>query len=146
VKAPVPPQAAPEASGAASTEALRAEADRCHAVLFGADAPEEIKRRYVEALWTLPIAALENTAQRTASGADLEAMEFALRKRNPFNPLTQRFRVVCYLAEARADYFHRFVAERRGFLAGLFAVSYFALRSLYLSLRVKYLVRRYGIG
>ena len=62
---------------------------------------------------------------------DLEAMELALRRRNPGNSLTQRFRVLCYLTEVRPEYFDRFVNETPGFVAGALTLGLLALRSLY---------------
>jgi hypothetical protein len=129
------------APGAA--EKLRAEADRLHAVLFGGGAPEEIRRQYADALRAASLAPIDKLLR---AGVDLEAMEIALRKKNPFNPLTQRFRVLCYLAETRPGYFHRFVAERRGFFSGFFAVAFFALRSVYKALKGNYLARKHAIG
>jgi hypothetical protein len=124
-------------------EQLRAEADLLHAVLFGGAAPEEIHRQYAEALRAASTAPIEKLL---SAGVDLEALELALRKKNPFNPLTQRFRVLCYLAEARPGYFHRFVADRRGFFSGFFAVAFFALRSVYKALKGNYLARKHAIG
>jgi len=136
-----------ETSGApASSESLGAEADRFHSILFGGSAPEEIKRQYAAALQALPIAPMGSLETLVKSGADFEAMELALRKKDPFNPLTQRFRVLCYLAEPRPDYFHRFVAERRVFLAAAAAISFAALRSIYLAIKGRYLVRKHGVG
>jgi hypothetical protein len=136
-----------EPTGApAISESLGAEADRFHSILFGGSAPEEIKRQYAAALQALPIAPMESLETLLESGADFEAMELALRKKNPFNPLTQRFRVLCYLVEPRPDYFHRFVGERRAFLAAAGAMFFAALRSIYLGIKGRYLVRKHGVG
>lgn len=127
-------------------EKLQAEADRLHRVLFGGGAPEEVKRQYAAALETMPITVTPEIETLLESGVDLEAMELALRKKDPLNPLTQRFRVLCYLVEARPEYFDRFVAERRRSLAGVIALTIATLRTVYKAIKGRHLARKHGVG
>lgn len=111
---------------------LAREADRIHHILFGVAASAELKRRYAAAIASVPADATQHGPLTFDAGADLEAIEFALRRKNPFNPLTQRFRVVTYLAEIEPAHFTRFVTERRRFWAGAGALVRAAVRALVL--------------
>lgn len=137
-----------EADISNTRENLPAEADALHWTLFGAGAPAEVKQRYAIALETLPLAAAPqcDLAALSKRNVDLEAMEVALRRNNPFNFLTQRFRVLCYLVEARPDYFHRFVNDRPRFFAGALTLGLMTLRSAYKAIKGKWLVKRYDLG
>lgn len=128
----------------AAGAALGAEADRLHRLLFGGPAPEEVRRQYAAALGNAPLA--ENIARAWTSGADLEALELALRKIDPANQLTRRFRTLCYLVEARPEYFARFVAARKSFAAGIFTLGWSALRTIYKTAGGAYLLRKHGLG
>ncbi|HEX9443717.1 MAG TPA: hypothetical protein VGA73_06335 [Candidatus Binatia bacterium] len=127
-----------------SAAGLRAEADRLHRLLFGGAAPEEVRRQYAAALKNAPLA--ENIARLWKSGADLEALELVLRKGDPSNPLTRRFRTLCYLAEARPEYFARFVAARGSFPGGIFTLGWTALRTIVHAVKGAYLLRKHGLG
>jgi hypothetical protein len=143
-------------------EKLRAEAEYLHRILFGGDAPDEVKRQYAAVLrqaqdrrlreagddgetGNAPIIATGDIDRLLTSGVDLEAVEYALRKKNPANPLTERFRVLCYLVEARPEYFDRFVAERRSFFSGVLALAFHTVRSIYKAIKGGFLARRHGI-
>jgi hypothetical protein len=125
---------------------LRAEADYLHRILFGAGAPDEVKRQYAAALAANPISRGGDIASLIGAGVDLEAVEYALRKKNPANPLTDRFRVLCYLVEARPEYLARFVAERRRFVPGVLALAFHSVRSILKAIQGRFLVRRHGLG
>jgi hypothetical protein len=117
-------------SGAAR---LHAEANRLHRAFFGCDAPVEVQRQYASALAAAGIA---DCADPVLAGllerrVDLEALEIALRRRSQGNPLTQRFHVLCYLVEARPDYFDRFVNERPRFASGVLTLVLHVARSAY---------------
>jgi hypothetical protein len=128
------------------TERLKSEADHVHRALFGTDAPEEVKRQYEAALRILPLDSMPNhdLIRLAEEGADLEAIEIALRRKNPSNALTQRFQVMCYLAEVRPAYFDRFVNRRRSFFTGVLSLGWFSLRSAYKAMKGSYLLRRHG--
>jgi len=127
---------------------LQAEADILHRALFGSGAPAEVKQRYALALETLPLAAALkcDLAALSERRIDIEAIELALRKNNPLNFLTQRFRVLCYLVEARPDYFHRFVNRRPRFFFSALTLGLMTLRSVYKAAKGRLLVKRYDVG
>jgi hypothetical protein len=135
----------PESS---TREKRRTEAEILHCILFASGAPAEIKQRYALALETLPLAAVPqcDLAALAKRKVDLEAMELALRRTNPFNFLTQRFRVLCYLVEAQPDYFHRFVNDRPRFFTGALVLGLMTLRSACLAVKGRWLVKRYDLG
>ena len=123
------------------------EANHIHRALFGQDAPEEVHRQYASALEALPLTEwpridLERLIER---GADLEALELALRRSRRRNALTQRFQVLCYLAEVRPDNFGRFVNERRRRPAGWLILGLHLLRSLYKLAKGRRLMRVHDI-
>ena len=126
---------------------LRVEANHIHRALFGHDAPEDVQRQYVSALaaprladW--PRIDLEQLIER---GADLEALELALRRSRRRNAVTQRFQVLCYLAEVRPDNFGRFVNERRRWPAAWLILGLHLLRSLYKLAKGRRLMRAHDI-
>ncbi|HTM08805.1 MAG TPA: hypothetical protein VL754_10480 [Verrucomicrobiae bacterium] len=125
--------------------AIAREADLIHRILFGADAPEALKRRYADALKSAPDGADALDGALFERNGDLEAIEFALRRKNPSNALTRRFRIMCYLAEVEAEYFAHFVAERNQFSAGVGALLRAGMRAVYLGMKGAYLARRYGL-
>jgi hypothetical protein len=126
---------------------VRVEANHIHRALFGQDAPEDVHQQYASALETLPLTDwpridLERLIER---GADLEALELALRRSRRHNALTQRFQVLCYLAEVRPDNFGRFVNERRRWSAGWIILGLHLLRSLYKLAKGRRLLRVHDI-
>ena len=131
-----------QATSGAPAENLAREAEAIHRILFGCAASEELKRRYAAALASAPDGAPRHCEWRFDTEAELEAIEFALRRKNPFNPLTQRFRVVSYLAEVEPAFFDRFVTERRQFWAGVGALVRAVLRTIYLGVKGA----RHGLG
>jgi hypothetical protein len=128
-------------------EAIAREAENIHRVLFDGAASENLKRRYVDALQSaLEAADAPKLGPLSTAGSDLEAIELALRRKDAQNPVTQRFRVVSYLAEVEPKNFDRFVAERPQFWRGIRALLRGGLRALYLALKGASLVRRHGLG
>jgi hypothetical protein len=129
------------------TDRLRVEANHIHRALFGHDAPEEVQRQYASALEAAPLADwppinLERLIER---GVDLEALELALRRSRRRNALTQRFQVLCYLAEVRPDNIGRFVNERCRRPAGWLILGLHLLRSLYKLAKGRRLMRVHDI-
>ena len=82
-------------------------------------------------------------AELIAHEADLEAAELALRRRDPHNPLTQRFQTACYLAEARPEHYGVFVNEKAAFLPAWLSLSGHALRTAWKYLKGLYLLRKH---
>jgi hypothetical protein len=129
-------------------ERLRAQANYLHRALFGREAPDEVRWQYARVLHR---AALVETprcdlARLMEREVDVEAMEVALRRRNPSNSLTQRFRVLCYLTEARPEYFDRFVNETPALVVGTLTLWFLTLRSLYKLAKGDFLVWVHDVG
>jgi len=126
---------------------LRVEANHIHRALFGHDAPEEVQRQYASALEAPPLADWPrvNLDRLIERGADLEALELAVRRSRRRNALTQRFQVLCYLAEVRPDNFERFVNERCRRPAGWLILGLHLLRSLYKLGKGRWLMRVHDI-
>jgi len=137
-----------EGAATASHRSLEAEADYLHRALFGTVAPEPVRRLYVQLLRGASLAAVPRCEIATlmARGVDLEAVELALRRRNPVNSLTQRFHALCYLVEARPEYFDRFVNEQQRFTGGFACVAVHAVRSMYKLLKGCALLRIHNVS
>jgi hypothetical protein len=73
---------------------------------------------------------------------DLEALEIALRRRSPRNPLTQRFQLVSYLAEVRSANLDLYASGPVRPLRGLLVLAAHVPRSLWKALRGRLLLRR----
>jgi len=114
-------------------ERLRAQANYLHRALFGREAPDDVRRQYASVLHRAALAETPrcDLARLMEHEVDLEAMEVALRRRNSSNSLTQRFRVLCYLTEARPEYFDRFVNQTPALVVGTLTLGFLTLRSLY---------------
>ena len=76
---------------------------------------------------------------------DIEAIEFALRRKIPQNVLTKKLLILCYLAESRNDYFATFVNEQDQPLRAFFELSLYTFRSLYKLLKGRFLIRMYDV-
>ena len=126
---------------------LRIEANQIHRALFGHDAPDEVRRQYAGALEALPLADWPriDLGRFIERGDDLEALELALRRSRRRNAVTQRFEVLCYLAEVQPDNFERFVNERRRRPAGWLILGLHVLRSLYKLAKGRRLMRAHDI-
>src|SRR5439155_26599851 len=126
---------------------LRAEANHLHRALFGGDAPEEVREQYASALQAAPLAAVpgRDLTRLIDRGIDREALELALRRRTRANALTQRFQVLCYLAEARPEYYSRFVNESPRFLVGWLALALHTVRSVYKLIKGRCLIRIHDV-
>ena len=114
-------------------EELGREADHIHRALFGRAAQGDLQRQYVSAMKDAPLAGALPPAldKLMEAGVDLEALELALRRRQPRNALTQRFQVLCYLAEVQPANYGHFVTERRRFLVGSLTLGLHVVRSIY---------------
>jgi hypothetical protein len=126
---------------------LRTEANHLHRALFGRDAPAEVQDQYARALQTAPLAEVPrcDLTALIERGVDLEALELALRRRARVNALTQRFQVLCYLAEARPEYYSRFVNEPPRFLVGWLTLGLHTARSVYKLIKGQWLLRIHDV-
>ncbi|HKY41674.1 MAG TPA: hypothetical protein VJM50_01160 [Pyrinomonadaceae bacterium] len=125
------------------------EAEVFHQAIFGRPVPTDICEAFVSANKTL----LKDTGKATPVKIDLiveraldvEAIEFALRRRNPQNLLTKKLLILCYLAESRSAYFNTFVNEEHQPVKAFIKLSFATLRSAYKLLKGNFLIRIYGV-
>jgi hypothetical protein len=124
-------------------EQLGREADHIHSALFGRAAPPDLQRQYASAMRDAPVGGAPPLAldRLMEAGVDLEALELALRRCQPRNALTQRFQVLCYLAEVQPANYDRFVTERRRFFAGSLTLGLHVVRSAYKLVKGRWLLR-----
>ena len=91
---------------------------------------------------TVPSVRIDLILQRSL---DVEAIEFALRRRNPQNLLTKKLLILCYLAESRGAYFTTFVNEQYRPVRSFIKLSFATFRSVYKLVKGQCLIRMYGI-
>lgn len=133
----------------AFTQQLCREAEFFHEKIFDRPIPEEIRAAYVSANNML----LKDTRNVLSVKIDLilkrsmdvEAIEFALRRRTPQNLLTKKLLILCYLAESRSDYFATFVSEQHQPFRAFFKLSLHSLRSVYKLLKGSCLIWMYDV-
>jgi len=125
------------------------EAEVFHHAIFGRPAPKEIREAFVSAnnillkkAGEVPPVRIDLILQRSL---DVEAIEFALRRRNPQNLLTKKLLILCYLTESRGAYFTTFVNEQYRPVRAFIKLSFVTLRSLYKLVKGQCLIRMYGI-
>lgn len=126
------------------------EAEVFHQVIFGRPVPADIRYAFVSANQIL----LTNASKLTPVKIDLilersldvEAIEFALRRRNPQNLLTRKLQILCYLAESRRAYFDTFVNEEHQPVRAFMKLSFATLRSAYKLLKGHFLIRIYDVA
>lgn len=139
----------PDAETKFVTEELCREAEFFHQKLFRRPIPEEMQDQYVSAnrillqdAGNLVNVRIELILRRSM---DVEAIEFALRRRTPQNLLTKKLLILCYLAEARSDYFATFVNDQRQPFRAFFTLSIYTFRSLYKLLKGRCLIWMYHV-
>lgn len=126
---------------------LGSEACFLHQAVFARPAPADLQRQYAAALEHAPLANVPacDLTPLFERGIDIEALELVLRRQSPVNSLTQRCHVLCYLAEARPEYYHCFVNESPRQLVGWSFLLWHVLRSMYLLMKGRWLLWRYDI-
>ncbi len=136
-------------SGIPPRVALEQEAAALHRVLFGHPISPELAQQYAGACRRL--LAQDSATQQVsvpaliAKSVDLEAVELALRLRNPDNTLTKRFHILMFLAESRSSHFQHYVSKRGGFWRALLSLSFASFRSLYKFLKGTWQVRYHSV-
>jgi len=128
---------------------LSREAEVFHQVIFGEPVPADIRQAFVaanrillkDAPKVIPVK-IDFIIERSL---DVEAIEFALRRRDPQNLLTKKLLIICYLAESRGAYFSTFVNEEPQPVRGFIKVSFASLRSAYKLLKGHFLIRIYDV-
>src|SRR5215510_12832240 len=121
------------------------EASALHCAAFGRDVPEKIADRYIEAhSVVLPRVAVidEQWMERViAAETDLEALELALRTREPDHVLCQKLKLLIYITEAFPEYYGDFVNEERRRFEGFYSLALHGLRTVYKYLKARWLLR-----
>jgi hypothetical protein len=127
-------------------DALRAEAAAIHRALFGREVPDEVARHYAAAHpYALSrVTEDERAWMARAVGADLEALEVALRKRRPDHVLCRKFRLLATLSEASPAYYDDFVNETPRRFRAFGSLVWHWIRSLLKSFKGRILLGRYG--
>ena len=129
---------------------LSREAEVFHQAIFGKPVPAEIRDAFITAnklllndpTKTAPVK-IDLIVERSL---DVEAIEFALRRKNPQNLLTKKLLILCYLAESRSAYFKTFVNEENQPVKAFIKLSGTTLRSVYKLLKGHLLIRIYGVA
>jgi hypothetical protein len=124
---------------------LRREASALHRAAFGRDVSGEVAERYAEAHRgaVLRVDIIESKwMQRVLEeGADLEALEVVLRRRQPDHILCQKFKLLIYTAEAFPEYYIDFVNEERRRFEGFYSLALHGLGTVYKYLKGRWLLR-----
>jgi hypothetical protein len=132
-----------------SREELCREVEAFHQTIFGRPAPDDIREAFVEAnemllkhaekLMTVDIDLIIRRS------LDIEAIELALRRKNPENVLTKKLLILCYLSESRSAYFSNFVNEQHQPVRTLIKLSFDTCRSVYKLAKGHCLIRMYDV-
>ena len=130
-------------------EELYREAEVFHQAIFGRPVPGDIREAFVSANKLLLKDNKKVTPVRIElilrRSLDVEAIEFALRRRNPQNLLTKKLLILCYLAESRSVYFGTFVNEQYRPVRAFIKLSFATFRSVYKLLKGRCLMRIYNV-
>jgi hypothetical protein len=84
-------------------------------------------------------------ARIVSRGLDVEAVEFALRRRGAGGELTRKIQILSYLVEVRARYQHCFVSIEPGRAKAVVELAAAVIRSSWKFVKGEYLVRRHGL-
>jgi len=111
------------------------EARRIYQVLFSRECPEILISRYVKAVEKLnerlgeeDIRAHQSIMDRVR---DIEALEMAARYRGLLSPLTDKFRIMVFLAETLPENYNNFIAQRTGRIFGWMVLLGVGVRSMW---------------
>jgi len=131
----------------ASSPSLADEARHFHASLFSRNADPSVVTRYEAAHRQafpneIPSAAVTRVVARRL---DVEAVEFALRRRGAGRQLTRKIQVLCYLVEVRSDYFSLFLNDADARTRAWLALAGETLRTGWKLVKGEFLVRRHGL-
>jgi hypothetical protein len=111
------------------------EASVIHKAVFGREVSKEVAQRYTEAqgiaLSRVDPSQLSWMQRILDKGTDLEALEFALRNRQPDHVLCQKFKLLTYIAEAYPEYYAEFVNEYPRRASAFYSLAGHGLRTLF---------------
>lgn len=141
----------PDAStGPGAQERLRQEARALHRLLFGAEAPPELTAHYTQAHDFVKLSGcgehLTTVRKVIDLGLDAEAVELALRNRQPRHPLRQKIQILTYLAETDSRYYHLFINDKSSFCTALLVLAGQLFRTAGKLIKGKLLVWRYSLA
>jgi len=126
---------------------LRREVSALHRAAFGREVPEKVAQRYAEAhriaLLQVDITQARWMQRALEEGTDLEALEFALRAREPDHVLCRKLKLLIYITEAFPEYYSDFVNEAPRRLNAFIRLALHSLRSLYKQLKARLLLRSF---
>ena len=136
----------PASDSTAADSRLQREVDYWHGCLFGEPPPPEVRERYVDAHRHLSLDSRTPSSSILArivdERLDAEAIELHLRRTDPENALTAKFKILFYLLEIRGEYYDRFVREEGSFLTSLPGLALAVVRSTFKAARGKRQARR----
>jgi hypothetical protein len=123
---------------------LRVEADALHRALFRRPTPERLLTSYEDMAFAYGLSEAGDPllARAIAQGTDLEALELALRRRDPRNFVTIRMCAVAYLAECDGEHYRDFVNDRPARIRGFATLAAALWRTVRLRARGRRLLRR----
>ncbi len=126
--------------------AFDAEAQYLHRALFKSGAPAHVADRYSAYLARAGVSGTPVWLDKMMrAGADAEAAEFALRTCSSHHPLRQRLHVLCLITEANPEYWDFFYNRHSHAIRAWFSLSWSTMRSIWLWLKGRWLIRKYGL-
>jgi hypothetical protein len=130
-------------------EVLLREAATLHQTIFGRPITKDLQDAFVLANQTLmPTAHVDfevDVDLLIRKSLDLEAIEFALRRKSPHNSLSKKMQILCYLAECRGAYFSDFVNEEKQPVRAFMLMAFHTFRSVYKLAKGSCLIRLYHV-
>ncbi len=130
-----------------SNPPLADEARYLHRALFAQPIGEETMARYIDAHAQLFPETAPSALLRTilTHHLDAEAVELALRRRTPANPLTRKFQILCYLTETLPAYRANFYNDRSPIGHAIVPLLSALVHSAWKSVKGIWLVKRHGL-
>lgn len=125
---------------------LADEARFLHDSLFSQPLDERIVERYQAAHGSLfPNESTPTVARIVALRLDVEAVEFALRRRHACPELTRKVQILSYLVEVRADYQDDFIARKHEPVRAILVLLWRMPCAAWKLVKGECLVRFYGL-
>jgi hypothetical protein len=132
-------------------ERTRNEGAQLARAVFGIELSLDAARRYSDAIRVLGVGNGDGAAsdanllaRAIARGADLEAIELALRLTRRQNAITHRVHILSFLIESDAKHAERFRNTDRARLRAFRSLAWHTLRGLWKFLRGRWLISRLG--
>ena len=133
----------------ASEMRLAEEAEYLFHAFFRGPIPRDIAARYASANeQCFPECAAGDVAFITRMRdhrLDVEAIEWALRRRRRGELLTKKIQILFYLAEVRSEFYPKFVNRQPGIIRAALMLSGCLMRNAFCYLKGEFLIRRHGL-